>query len=141
VGAGLLLTLADLGGDGVGSGVVGESGRMTAGGLGGFAETVERTRLAVSISSLDEDAQGLLVVPGGVAGLAEAGTEKAEAVQHARFTGVVAELPEQDQGLLEMVAGRPVPAGAHFEGAEAVQRVRLADPVAGLPVKPKACTK
>jgi hypothetical protein len=62
----------------------------------------------------------LLVMLGGLVGLAEAGFEGAEAVQRGGFTGAVAELPVQDQSLLEVVTGRPVSARSHLNVAEGV---------------------
>jgi hypothetical protein len=46
VGAGLLLAVADVGGDGVGGGVMGEGVGGAAGGVGGFAQAVERSGFA-----------------------------------------------------------------------------------------------
>jgi hypothetical protein len=71
VGAGLLVTGADVDGDGEGGGVVGEG----VCGVGGFAEAVERPGFVVSLAGLAEDSQGLLVMLGGPGGLVEAGVE------------------------------------------------------------------
>ncbi|GAA0929084.1 hypothetical protein Vau01_107240 [Virgisporangium aurantiacum] len=96
VGAGPLVPVAVVGG----GGVVGEGVGDAAGGVGGLAEAVERPGFAEPVAGLAEDGQGLLMVFGGPAGLAEAGVKGAEAVQGPGFAGAVSEVPEQDQRVL-----------------------------------------
>ena len=108
VGAGLLVTVAGSGGGGVGCDVVGESVAGVSGGVGGFADTVERPSFAVLVAGFAEDGQGLLMVVGGLGWLTQHRVERAESVQCLGFGGAVAELAGQGQGQPEVVGGRPV---------------------------------
>jgi len=80
VGAGLLVAIIGIGGDGQRGGVMGEGGGVLGGGAGGFAQAVERPGLAGPVAGLADDGQGLLVVLGAQSGPAEASVEGAQAV-------------------------------------------------------------
>jgi hypothetical protein len=80
-----------------------------AGGVGRFAQAVERAGFAVPFAGLAEDGQCPLVVSSGLGGLAGVGVEDAEAVQRPGFATAIAGLPEQGQRLLEVLRGRLMP--------------------------------
>ncbi len=124
VGAGLFLQRADVGGDDERGGVVPQRVRA------GFAEAVQRARLACSLTGLAEELEGAFEVSGGPAA---AGAQGASAVQRPGLADAVAETAVEGQRLVEVAGRQGVPAQAHLQVAEGGQRPRLAGAVADLP--------
>src|SRR5215469_546333 len=135
VGAGLLVPVTGLDGQGERGGVLGARLPGLSRGVQRFPDAVERLGLAVPVARLAEDGESLPQIVGRLLVAALPQVNHAKVSQGVALADAVARLAEGGEGLTQSVGRLLVMALAQVDDAEIGQSVSLAEAMAGLAVE------
>src|SRR5215470_17847292 len=135
VGAGLLIPVTGLDGQGERRGVLGARLLGLSRGVQRFPDAVERLSLAVTVASLAKDSESLPQIVGRLPVAALPQVNDAKIGQGVALADAVARLAKDGESLPQIVGRLPVAALAQVDDAEIGQSVSLAEAMAGLAVQ------